>query len=75
MYCLADFLLVTFITGADMSYWITFFNSPAQLLMHFSITKGDIVVSGTPPSLRTSRGIIRYRDKDFDNLSDDEICK
>jgi hypothetical protein len=30
---------------------VTFFTSPAQLLMHFSITKGDIFVSGTPPSL------------------------
>ena len=30
---------------------VTFFTSPAQLLMHFSITKGDNLVSGIQPSL------------------------
>jgi len=32
-------------------------------------------ISSTPHSiLNTSRGIIRYRDEDLDDLSDDEIC-
>ena len=30
---------------------VTFFTSPAQLLMYFSIAKGDNYVSGVPPSL------------------------
>ena len=36
----------------------------------------NINISSTPyRTLNTSRGIIRYRDEDFDNLSDEEICK
>jgi hypothetical protein len=36
----------------------------------------NITISSTPHrTLNTSRGIIRYRDEDLDNLSDDEICE
>ena len=36
----------------------------------------NITISSTPHrTLNTSRGIIRYRDEDLDNLSDEEICK
>ena len=44
MYCLADFLLVTFITGADMSYWITFFTEcdiPVSEATNYAITFTD----------------------------------
>ena len=35
----------------------------------------SIAISSTPRSiLNTIRGIIRYRDEDLDDLSDDEIC-
>jgi hypothetical protein len=35
----------------------------------------NITISSTPHrTLNTSRGIIRYRDEDLDNLSDEEIC-
>ena len=36
----------------------------------------NITISSTPHrTLNTSRGIIRYRDENLDNLSDDEICE
>ena len=36
----------------------------------------NINISSTPHrTLNTSQGIIRYRDEDLDNLSDEEICK
>jgi citrate synthase len=35
----------------------------------------DVAISSTLHSiLNTIRGIIRYRDEDLDDLSDDEIC-
>ena len=36
----------------------------------------NITIYSTPHrTLNTSRGIIRYKDEDCDDLSDDEICK
>jgi len=53
------------------------FQRKQQSLNLLSLTKiHSIAISSTPHiTLNTSRGIIRYKDEDLDDLSDEEICE
>ena len=52
------------------------FQRKQQSLNLLSLTKiHSIAISSTPHiTLNTSRGIIRYREEDFDDTTDDDIC-
>jgi hypothetical protein len=56
--------------------WHSIIKPPDFNLVTFFTQIHNINISSTPHrTLNTSRGIIRYRDEDLDNLSDEEICK